>query len=354
MPPPAADDQPLGPAAAPAEVGRADLAGLIKRAGLVASGCPRLIPLSGGVSSEIYRVEEEGQAFVVKRALSKLRVEDDWHADPARNRYEHRYLSVVDRIVPGAVPRVLHTDDDGGWFAMEWLGEGWRNWKTDLLAGMADATMAAEAGRLLGVIHRETCGSRALRSEFDTDGNFYELRLDPYLLTTGRRHPRLEQLFLAEAQRIASTRECLVHGDFSPKNMLLREGRLVLLDCEVAWYGDPRFDLAFLLNHLHLKALYHAPDASRFAPLCAEARRAYAAARDWDEAARARFESSTAGLLLMLMLARVDGKSPVEYLAVLPSRSEFVRRFVNDHLPADGVGIEEITQDWFRRIAVAS
>lgn len=328
------------------------LAGLLLRAGLVKAGRPRLIPLSGGVSSEIYRVEAGGEPFVVKRALSKLRVKDDWHADPARNRYEHRYMSVAERLVPGAVPRVLHADDEGGWFAMEWLGEGWRNWKTEMLAGVAEAQMAAEAGRILGVIHRQTCGSQELRREFDTTDNFRALRLEPYLLTTGRRHPRFEALFRAEAERIASTRECLVHGDYSPKNMLLREGRLVLLDCEVAWYGDPRFDLAFLLNHLHLKALYHAPGGSRFAPLCAEARRAYAAARGWDDAERTRFEAGTARLLLMLMLARVDGKSPVEYLAPLPARQEFVRRFVADHLSGDGAGIDGITRDWFEQTAL--
>ena len=67
------------------------------------------------------------------------------------------------------------------------------------------------------------------------------------------------EVLRAEAERLVTCRSVLVHGDFSPKNLLVSGDRLVIIDCEVAWYGDPAFDLAFLLNHLCLKALYHAP-----------------------------------------------------------------------------------------------
>ena len=325
------------------------LAALLLRSGGVSPGA-RFTPLTGGVSSEIVRVEDGGQVFVAKRALAKLKVRDDWRADPARIRHEHRYMTTVAGFLPDAVPRVLRTDDDGGWFAMEWLGEGWSNWKADMLAGRADPDVARRAGRILGIIHRETHGSEELRSAFDTTQNFYDLRLDAYLLTTGRRHPGLEDLFRAEADRIRSTRECLVHGDYSPKNMLVRGDRLVVLDCEVAWFGDPRFDLAFLLNHLHLKALHHAPHGEVFAPLVAAATSAYFEQRRLAPEEAAAFDRDVAHLLLMLLLARVDGKSPVEYLADAPDKQDFVRRFVTDHLTAGPGPSADLTRDWFAEL----
>lgn len=323
-----------------------DLASLLLRSGAV-SDSARFTPLTGGVSSEILRVDDDGRVFVAKRALAKLKVRDDWRADPGRIRHEHRYMTTVARFLPDAVPRVLQTDDDGGWFAMEWLGEGWSNWKADMLAGRADAEVAGRAGRILGTIHRETRGSEELRREFDTTQTFHDLRLDAYLLTTGRRHPRLEDFFRAEADRIRSTRECLVHGDYSPKNMLVRGDRLVVLDCEVAWFGDPRFDLAFLLNHLHLKGLYHAPRGEALAPLVAAAAGAYFGERRLAQEESAAFDRDVAHLLLMLLLARVDGKSPVEYLADVPAKQELVRRFVAEHLAAGPLSLAELTCGWF-------
>jgi aminoglycoside phosphotransferase (APT) family kinase protein len=328
----------------------ANLKELLLRAGLLHTDRSVLVPLSGGVSSEIYRVEEGQRRFVVKRALAKLRVGGNWCADPARNAYEHRFMSVVGRLLPGAVPRIIHKNDEEGWFAMEWLGGEWLNWKTAMLAGVADPAIAAEAGRILGTIHHETRNSGELRREFDTLENFRALRLDAYLLATGQRHPALLDLFEAEAKRLASTRECLVHGDYSPKNMLVLGGRVTLLDCEVAWYGDPAFDLAFLLNHLHLKALFHAPHGGKFAPVCAAACEAYFAARGTGKQARMKTEGDVARLLLMLMLARVDGKSPVEYLSASAAKQDFLRRFVAARLPAGYHDLTGVSREWFREL----
>lgn len=323
-----------------------DLSALLRRSGAASSDAV-ITPLTGGVSSEIVRVEDGSHVFVAKRALAKLKVRDDWRADPARCRYEHRYMTTVAGFLPDAVPRVLHTDDEGGWFTMEWLGEGWSNWKSDMLAGRADPDVAARAGQILGIIHRETRGSDDLRRAFDTTQNFHDLRLDAYLLTTGRRHPDLEEIFHREAERIRTTRECLVHGDYSPKNMLVRGDRLVILDCEVAWFGDPRFDLAFLLNHLHLKGLHHAPQGEAFAPLVAAATSAYFKERCLAAGEAEPFDRDVAHLLLLLMLARVDGKSPVEYLADATAKREFVRRFVAERLAAGPMALSDLTLDWF-------
>lgn len=227
--------------------------------GVVRNADAALTPLTGGVSSEIYLVQDGAERFVVKRALAKLKVADEWLADVGRNAFEVEYMRVAEPLVPGAVPTIRAVSTEHGYFAMEFLEGGFENWKVLMMAGVVEPAYARKAGRVLGTIHRGTWGDEAVRSRFDTTENFRQLRTDSYLLTTGKRHPKLEQLFTEEVKRIESTRRCLVHGDFSPKNLLVKGERLVVLDCEVAWYGDPAFDVAFLLNHLFLKAL-HLPE----------------------------------------------------------------------------------------------
>ncbi len=302
-----------------------DLLQLLRRDGVVRSPDAILTPLAGGVSSEICRVEDGGEIFVVKRALARLKVRDEWTADTARNLYEQRYLAYVARLLPQAVPALRPAPAAGGYFAMEYLGPEFRNWKDLLLAGRFHAAHAGAAARILGRIHRASHGDAEAAAQFSSGPCFFQLRIEPYLLTTGRRHPLLQPLFEAEAARLAATRECLVHGDFSPKNILIRDRRLVILDCEVAWYGDPAFDVCFFLNHLFLKSLLH-----RRAEGPAEMIAAF-----WQEytaASGLRLEARVPRLLLMLLLARIDGKSPVEYLD--EPRRQFVRAFVYAHLPA--------------------
>jgi aminoglycoside phosphotransferase (APT) family kinase protein len=192
---------------------------ILRRDGVVSSADATLIPLTGGVSSEIYRVEDGPRTFVVKRALEKLRVEADWRADVSRNRFERMYLERVAAIVPGAFPEVLSAHD--GYFTMEWLGGDWENWKSRLLAGDCRLEDASAAGRILGKIHGATAADPVLLEEFDTTPNFIQLRLDPYLMELARKYPEHRSHIETEIDRIATTRECLVHGDYSPKNMLL-------------------------------------------------------------------------------------------------------------------------------------
>lgn len=329
----------MAPAAA------AELRELLLRDGHLRDPAARFTPLAGGVSSDIWRVEDGTECFVVKRALPRLRVRDEWRADVGRNAIERDFFEWAGRQLPGAVPQVRFASPAAGYFGMEYLGEGFANWKRQLLDGVFEPATAAAAGRLLGTLHARSAGDPALRRRFDTTANFHQLRTEPYLLTTGARHPAWYQIFEAEARRLEATREGLVHGDFSPKNILVGpEGRLVLLDAEVAWYGDSAFDVAFLLNHLLLKRLYHAPAGDSLRELIAAFQAAYAAARG---ALPDGFEPRTTHLLLLLLLARVDGKSPVEYLD--PARQQFVREFVTNALrlpPRTGGALVEA---WFAR-----
>ena len=319
---------------------------VLRRNGHVVDPEARLTPFSGGVSSEIYLVEDGPKRFVVKRALPKLKVKDDWFADVSRNASEWDYLECVNRMIPGAVPQLYFSCPGEGYFGMEYLGAGFSNWKDLLLAGEFNTRHAELAAKILGEIHERTAANGAFLKQFDTTANFHQLRVEPYLLTTGARNPALRTIFESEARRIESTREALVHGDFSPKNILIHGDRMVLLDCEVAWYGDPAFDVAFLLNHLLLKSLHHAPMGTELDGMVHAFWRTYVVKRS--TADTAAIERRLVPLLLMLLLARVDGKSPVEYLT-LPKR-EFLRTFVTQHLPLPPDSLADMHGIWFSAI----
>jgi aminoglycoside phosphotransferase (APT) family kinase protein len=297
----------------------------------------------GGVSSDVYLVRDRERIFVVKQVLAKLRVRDDWHADTSRIHSEIEYLRWVGQRLPEAVPRLLATGD--GYFTMEFLDTSYRNWKTMMLAGQFDARIAARAGTILGGIHRMSFHSPEVERLFPHHHLFHQLRIEPYLLTTAARTPALRALIEAEARRLGETHECLMHGDYSPKNMLAAPDRLVVLDCETANYGDPAFDLAFLLTHLLLKGLYHSPAVAP-ALRCAQAAvAAYFSALTAQPERRAELDGRTARLLQIILLARVDGKSPAEYLT--PEHAQFLREFIHRSL-TEQLQLNEVIDRWFQ------
>lgn len=321
-----------------------ELIARLRDRGLIAGDDVTVTELSGGVSSRLLKIGRGARAVVVKQALARLKVRDDWAADPARNRYEQAYLRYAAAVAPGHTPALLAADDAGGFFVMEYLGEGWVNWKTLLLAGVADPEPARLAGEFLGAIHRRSWGEPRVRAEFDTARLFRELRTDPYLRTTAERCPAVAGYLRAEAERLEATGLALVHGDFSPKNMLVRPGGLRVLDCEVAWFGDPVFDRAFLINHFLLKSIHRQRDAGPLLALAAEFAGAYRAALGpVDDPGH---EARLVRLLLLLLLARVHGKSPVEYLAGAAGKREAITRFVHAHLPAPPPDLGSLLGAW--------
>jgi aminoglycoside phosphotransferase (APT) family kinase protein len=318
---------------------------LLRRDGVLRHANARLTPLTDGVSSEIFRVDDGDDIFVVKRALPRLRVREEWTANVDRNRYEQMYIEYVAGFLPLAVPSLRPGLKDRGYFAMEFLGPEFTSWKALLMRGEASSGHSAQAAAILGAIHARSAADENLASQFDTTANFTQLRIDPYLLTTASRHADLRALIYAEAERLASSRLCLVHGDFSPKNIMVSRSRMVLLDCEVAWYGDPAFDLAFLLTHLLLKGLYHAPRQMGLDEMCRLFWQRYV--EEVGDAIDCRaLEARVARLLPMLLLARVDGKSPVEYLTG-SQQAEWVRRFTRAALLSDCPTLSNLVGEWF-------
>ncbi len=270
-------------------------------------------PLVGGVSSDIVEIVTPTRGFCVKRALPRLKVAALWEAPVERNAAEAAWLRTVAAWLPDAVPAVLAEDSELGLFAMEFLPpDDYPVWKSELLDGKADQTFGAAVGMHLGTIHRRSADDPGLARRFAHDATFEAIRIEPYLRATGRAHPKARPWLAEVAARTMANKRVLVHGDVSPKNILHGPRGPVFLDAECAWFGDPAFDLAFCLNHLLLKGAYRPDSKQAFLGVFLALTQAYLAEVEWEPPAEV--ERRCAALLPILLLARVDGKSPVEYL----------------------------------------
>jgi aminoglycoside phosphotransferase (APT) family kinase protein len=262
----------------------------------------------------------------------------------ARNHSEAEWLRVAGAIVPEAVPRLLAEDADAGLFAMEWLPpEAYPVWKAELRDGRIDPAFAAAVGERIAAIHAATARRDDMAARFANDAIFHPIRLEPYLLATAARHPRCATRLEALVETTANTRLALVHGDVSPKNILAGPHGPVFLDAECAWYGDPAFDLAFCLNHMLLKGVWRPQWRRDYLACFASLAGAYLARVDWEPAAA--IEMRTAALLPGLFLARVDGKSPAEYITE-DSERDLVRRVAVPLLLDPPARLEAIAAAW--------
>ena len=191
-----------------------------------------------------------------------------------------------------------------------------------MAAGRVDVGFAAKVGAALATIHAATAGRTEIATAFDNGAQFHALRLEPYLRFTAEKHPLVAVAIRDEVARIAGARIALMQGDISPKNILCGPSGPVFLDAETACYGDPAFDVAFCMNHFLLKAVWHPEFTHEYAASFEAMRAAYLDGVTWENPAG--IDRRVARLLPMLLLARVDGKSPVEYLTDEESKA-FVR-----------------------------
>ena len=311
--------------------------------------------LGGGVSNTVVRVDVPaaagagGRSLVLKQSLPRLRVAGEWYADRERICREWAAAEYLGNILPpSAVPQVVDTDRGNCLFVMTAAPGDGVNWKEALLDGVVDVGVAARVGSLLGIIHRRSAVAAGeagamppdLR-EFADQRCFVQLRIDPYHRAVAAAHPDLAAAIEAEAQRMLAHPRVLVHGDYSPKNIIVSTGNgndgdgagdsaVFLLDFEVAHLGNPVFDLAFMLNHLTLKAIHRPQLAEEYNVAARAFWTAYqdtagddiAGDGDGTAAERASLERDTLRQLGALLLARVDGKSPVEYIVAAAQKAQ--------------------------------
>lgn len=307
--------------------GNEALRGSLLRMGLIGVGeVPSFTALTGGVSSEIVLAITAHGPICIKRALPKLKVTADWAAPVERNSAEVAWMKLAARVVPGAVPAILGEDSEAQAFAMGFLDpSSYPVWKDQLRDGTAVPATAHAVAQILVAIHRATAKDENLAHEFAKDANFYALRLEPYFVSTAAANPDCADALQHVIDIESQIKLALVHGDVSPKNILIGADGPVLLDAECACYGDPAFDLAFCLTHLLLKCVWRPHAASKFLHCFDELATTYLAGVTWEQPEE--LESRAALLLPAMLLARVDGKSPVEYL-VDPTDRERIRQLV--------------------------
>ena len=305
--------------------------------------------LAGGVSSDILRVDLPGRSICLKRALAKLKVAADWRAPVERNHSEVEWLRVAGELVPQCVPRFLAEDRPSGAFAMEYLDpERHPVWKNQLRDGEIRVETARAVARAIAAIHAGTAGRADMAQRFANDHIFHPIRLEPYLLATGLRHPDCAARLARLVEVTAGNKLALVHGDVSPKNILCGPNGPILLDAECAWFGDPAFDLAFCLNHLLLKCLWQPQWRARYLECFDALAATYLGSVGWEP--RDTIEARVAQLLPGLFLGRIDGKSPAEYISAERDK-ERVRRVARRFLlkPVDRLAV--IRSVWAAELA---
>lgn len=275
---------------------------------------PRITALPGGVSSRTMLVEfPDGTGWVVKQALPRLRVATEWLSDPRRIEREGLALRWMPRVLgEGVTPGCVFEDAAHHVLAMTAVPQPRVNWKTRLLAGEVEEALVLAFATILGRLHSRGRGEE-VAAAFEDRAHFDSLRLQPYYRFTAERHPSAREFFGALIEETLATRCCLVHGDYSPKNTLVRGDGLVLLDFEVMHFGDPAFDVGFALAHLFAKAR-HVPDRrDRFVAAVVVFWQRYLA-ESGQETTGGEFEARVVRHALACLLARVDGRSPLEYL----------------------------------------
>jgi 5-methylthioribose kinase len=306
-----------------------------------------IAPISGGVSCDVFLVEVKRRPpVVVKRALAKLKVTADWRAPVERWQSEVAWLKLVAELDQRLVPKIIAEDRARHLFVMEYLPKArFPVWKDELAAGVVDVSFATRVGAGLARIHASTASAPAIAQRFANDGQFLALRLDAYLLQAARANEDVAAKLKSLANGVATARIALMQGDISPKNILHGPETPVFLDAETTCYGDPAFDLAFCLNHLLLKFIWHPEHRDTYAAAFVALKDAYLQGVTWEP--QGRLDRRAANLLAGLLLARVDGKSPVEYITGARDK-EFVRARAKDFLNAEGKTLDEMRSAWVR------
>ncbi|MCE5234970.1 MAG: aminoglycoside phosphotransferase family protein [Eubacteriales bacterium] len=267
---------------------------------------------SGGVSCLAAFITAGKREALVKQARTKLNVAVEWLADQSRIATESKANGVYFSYVPDCAPRVIFYDADNYILVREAAPRDCTMWKSDLLEGILDFGVAYKTIEALARIHNETFMDAAVAKEFADCNVFHQLRISPYIEYVMEQYPRLAQDIGEIRETLLSRKMALVHADYSPKNILVKDRKICILDFEIAHYGDPVFDLSFFLNHIALKSVKNKQWAAGYLNMLAYMADAYFSIIRYD--CRANIEPYSVRLLGLLMLARIDGKSPVEYL----------------------------------------
>jgi 5-methylthioribose kinase len=285
----------------------------LRERGWVGSGSVQVRELAEGVSNVVLRVETPDRTFVVKQSRPQLRTREAWFSNLDRIWREYEVMRLLHPLLSaGTVPELLFRSDEDFAFAMSHVPEPFRNWRSVLLSGEVDVSLGEQAGRLLGTIHEATGSRPELMEPFRDRTVFEQLRVEPFYLKIQERCPDIAERVQPLIERMRTLRLAHCHGDFSPKNLLLHDGRFTLVDYETGHWGDCTMDIGFFLSHLVLKAIYGSDKRESFFELMRAFWRGYETAVRFQPVTE--LQRAGIGHLSVCLFARVDGTSPAPYL----------------------------------------
>ena len=301
--------------------------------------------LVGGVSSDIWKINHDNKIICIKKSKKKLKVKQNWQAPVIRNMFEAFWNEEVYKFMPSIVPKVLYKNKKPYFFVMEYFDEQlYPIWKTKLLNNEIDYKFAISVSKYLNMIHNHFYNKASVFRKFDNMKIFEELRIKPYIKNLISNHKDLKNELESVSKSLSEKKITLIHGDISPKNILIKKNKPIFLDAECATYGDPAFDFAFCLNHLILKKIILKNSNRLLKKSYDNFIKIYLSNIKWENPSS--FEKRVAKILPILILARIDGKSPVEYITS-EKEKKTVRMFARNFIINPVNSLNTLSEKWF-------
>ncbi|MBQ6427068.1 MAG: phosphotransferase [Clostridia bacterium] len=297
--------------------------------GLISNGSDHTITYcKGGVSGTVVYVDRVGKTpMIIKQALAQLKTKETWLCDPNRMGIEYDSNRIYHELMPENAPEVYFYDEENYIYGREAVPDDCQMWKADLMSGLLDFQVAEKSIRTLVTVHNRCAGDEAVRERFGDKEVFYNLRINPYIEFTVNKYPEWNEDARKVISLLMDSGISLVHGDYSPKNIMVTKGRgISVLDYEVAHYGHPAFDLAFFSNHFILKSIRFPEIRDAYLSMLEYMVGIYM--REMTFMDRSEMENATLSVLRFLLIARIDGKSPVEYLVGDDEKQQKARNIV--------------------------
>ena len=211
--------------------------------------------LSGGVSCDTAKVTWPGGGAVIKRALPQLRVPGQWQADVDRILAEADAIELLRGLTPKNVPNLISRSDSDLAIAIELAPDDMRDWRYTMLEGVVEPHVGTTLGEVLATWHIRGKSLELPQRIIDGKKRLFDLRAGAFYGGMAQTWPEFAPLINGLAEELMDSRETVVHGDFSPKNILHGPSGTWVLDFEVTHQGAPVFDLGYMCAHLNLKAL---------------------------------------------------------------------------------------------------
>ena len=266
-----------------------------------------------GASSTIIMIIRETEKLVLKQALRRLKVKKEITAPLDRNLREQDCIDLMNSFLePGIIPEIRFRDRDNCLFVMTSAPDEAIQWKKMLLEGQVDLSIGVKIGQILAKIHNHTANNKKIYEQFKDNSIYILGRIDPCYREIQKAIPELREAMRKIIDGTVTRQEALCTEDFNPKNTLVKDRKFMLVDHEGAHYGDPSFDVGQFIAHIFLKSIHNWEIKDAYFDLVQSFWNGYCDEISvWSSKA---FEPMVVKHTMAMMLGRVVGKLPVEYL----------------------------------------